>query len=70
MHAHQARCLYQSLLAARLGRLGRAAQEAIASARDGDITWLRDQLQWFEAMVTAMWTVQLSAASESGSGRR
>ena len=51
---------YLPLLAARLDRLGRAAWEAVVSARDGDGGILRERLHRFDAMAAAMWTVQLS----------
>jgi hypothetical protein len=61
---------YRSLLAARLDRLDRAALEVVTSARDGDTARLRGRLQRFDAMATAMWTVQLSAARTARSGSR
>ncbi len=64
----------QPLLAARLTRLEHAADDAVASARDGDAVTLRDQLRRFGTLTSAMWTVQLSVCDEATararSGRR
>jgi hypothetical protein len=49
-----------SFLAARMTRLENAAHEAVASARDGDAATLRQRLNRFEALTSAMWTVQLA----------
>jgi hypothetical protein len=58
----------RSFLAARLIRLENAAHEAIASARDGDAAALRQRLHRFDALTSAMWTVQL-AECDQGSPR-
>ena len=55
----------QPLLAARLTRLEHAADDAVASARDGNAVTLRDQLRRFGTLTSAMWTVQLSACDEA-----
>lgn len=47
-----------SLLAARLARLRAAADEVVAAARDGDAAGLRRQVRRFDALTSAMWTVQ------------
>ena len=53
-----------SLLTARQARLEHAAQDAIASAREaargGNVAALRQRLQRFDTLTSAMWTVQLS----------
>jgi hypothetical protein len=64
-----------SLLAARQARLEHAAEDAVASAREaaqsGNLAALRQRLQRFEALTSAMWTVQLSVWEQApGSGRR
>lgn len=59
-----------SLLAARLTRLENAARDAIASARDGNAAMLRQQLRRFDALTSAMWTVQLSACDPGRSQAR
>jgi hypothetical protein len=60
----------RSLLTARLARLEDAAQDAVASAREaalsGNIAALRQRLQRFEALTSAMWTVQLSVWEQAG----
>jgi len=53
------------LLAARLTRLEHAADDAVASARDGNAVTLRDQLRRFGTLTSAMWTVQLSVCDEA-----
>ena len=53
------------LLAARLTRLEHAAEDAVASARDGNAVTLRDQLRRFGTLTSAMWTVQLSVCDEA-----
>jgi hypothetical protein len=55
-----------SFLAARLTRLENAAHEAITSARDGDIAALRQRLHRFDALTSAMWTVQLAVCDPGG----
>ncbi len=45
-------------LQVRLNRLTTAADEAIAAARDGDSATLRRVLHRFEALTSAIWTVQ------------
>jgi len=56
-----------SLLLARQARLEHAAADAVASAReaarDGNLAALRQRLQRFEALTSAMWTVQRECAS-------
>ena len=58
---------FRSLLAARQARLEHAAADAVASAQaaaqDGSLAALRLQLQWFETLTSAMWTVQRECAS-------
>jgi hypothetical protein len=54
-----------SFLAARMARLENAAHEAVASARDGDTATLRQHLNRFEALTSAMWTVQLAVCDQS-----
>ena len=58
-----------SLLTARQARLEHAAEDAIASAREaargGNIAALRQRLQRFEVLTSAMWTVQLSVWEEA-----
>ncbi len=58
------------LLAARLTRLEHAADDAVASARDGNSVTLRDQLRWFGTLTSAMWTVQLSVCDEAAARAR
>jgi hypothetical protein len=60
----------QPLLAARMHRLGRAAREAVASARDGNPAVLRNRVRRFEAMTSAMWTVHLSMCEHDRFSRR
>jgi hypothetical protein len=45
-------------LQVRLNRLTAAAEEAIVAARDGDSATLRRVLHRFEALTSAIWTVQ------------
>jgi hypothetical protein len=56
-----------SLLLARQTRLEHAAADAVASAREaarnGNLAALRQRLQRFEALTSAMWTVQRECAS-------
>jgi hypothetical protein len=47
-------------LAARLARLATAAEDAVSAARDGNGTALRQHLHRFDALTSAMWTVQLA----------
>ncbi len=58
-----------SLLTARQARLEHAAEDAVASAReaasDGNVAALRQRLQRFEVLTSAMWTVQLSVWEEA-----
>jgi hypothetical protein len=58
------------LLAARLTRLEHAADDAVASARDGNAVTLRDQVRRFGTLTSAMWTVQLSACDEAAAPAR
>jgi hypothetical protein len=48
-----------AFLDARLGRLAAAAGEAVAAAKDGDLSALRRHLRTFDALTSALWTVQL-----------
>jgi hypothetical protein len=60
-----------TFLAVRLNRLARAAEEAIAAARDGDTAGLRRHLHRFEALTSAIWTAQHAVcgpASSAGNG--
>jgi hypothetical protein len=58
-----------SLLTARQTRLEHAADDAVASAREaaqgGNLAALRQRLQRFEVLTSAMWTVQLSVWEEA-----
>ena len=58
-----------SLLTTRQTRLEHAADDAVASAREaaqgGNLAALRQRLQRFEVLTTAMWTVQLSVWEEA-----
>ena len=45
-------------LSVRLSRLAAAAGDAVAAAGAGDFTQLRRQLRRFEALTSAIWTVQ------------
>src|SRR6516165_1727965 len=45
----------ETFLRVRLNRLARAAEEAIAAARDGDTAGLRRHLHRFEALTSAIW---------------
>lgn len=47
-----------TFLQVRLDRLAAAADEAIAAARDGNAPMLSRVLNRFEALITAIWTVQ------------
>ena len=62
-----------SLLTARQARLEHAAEDAIASAREaaqgGNIAALRQRLQRFDALTSAMWTVQLSVWEQATATR-
>lgn len=64
----------RTFLAVRLNRLARAAEEAIAAAREGDASGLRRHLYRFEALTSAIWTAQhavcgpaLSVGNDTGS---
>jgi hypothetical protein len=46
-------------LAARLARMAAAANDAVEAAKNSDATLLRRHLAHFEALTSAMWTVQL-----------
>jgi hypothetical protein len=48
----------QTLLGVRLDRLAAAAEDAIAAARAGDSGQMRGHLRRFDALTSAMWTVQ------------
>jgi hypothetical protein len=56
-------------LQARLNRLTTAAEEAIAAARDGDSATLRRILHRFEALTSAIWTVQDAMRGPAGPAR-
>ena len=56
-------------LQARLNRLTTAAEEAIAAARDGDSATLRRVLHRFEALTSAIWTVQDAMRGPAGPAR-
>jgi hypothetical protein len=62
-----------SLLTARQARLEHAAEDAIASAREaargGNIAALRQRLQRFDTLTSAMWTVQLSVWEDAAASR-
>lgn len=47
-----------TFLRVRLDRLARAAEEVVATARDGDTAGLGRHLHWFEAVTSAIWTAQ------------
>lgn len=63
-----------SLLTARQARLEHAADDAVASAREaarsGNIAALRQRLQRFEVLTSAMWTVQRSVWEQAASSGR
>ena len=54
------------LLAARLTRLENAALQMIDSARSGEAAALRTQITRFDALTSAMWTIQLSECAAAG----
>ena len=54
-------------LAARLARLAAAADDALTSARDGNAVALRQHLRRFDALTSALWTVQLSVCASAAS---
>lgn len=54
----------------RLNRLAASADEAIAMARDGDSAGLRRHLVRFEALTSAIWTVQHAVCPPAPPGRR
>ncbi len=56
-------------LQVRLNRLVTAADEAVAAARDGDSTALRRALHRFEALTSAIWTVQDSVREPAVTAR-
>jgi hypothetical protein len=60
----------RSLLTARQTRLEHAAEDAVTSAREaavsGNSAALRQRVQRFEALTSAMWTVQLSVWEQAG----
>jgi hypothetical protein len=47
-------------LAARLARMAAAANDAVDAAKNSDTTLLRRHLAHFEALTSAMWTVQFA----------
>jgi hypothetical protein len=49
---------YEAFLRVRLERLAAAADDAIAAARDGDSAAMRRHLNRFDALTSAIWTVQ------------
>jgi hypothetical protein len=48
----------ETFLSVRLARLARSAEEAVGSARSGDVSGLRRHLGRFNALAAAIWTVQ------------
>ena len=54
-------------LAARLARLAAAADDALTSARNGNAVALRQHLRRFDALTSALWTVQLSVCASAAS---
>jgi hypothetical protein len=50
----------QTLLEARLNRLASAAAEAVAATVAGNLAEMRRQLERFDALTSALWTVQRS----------
>ena len=52
-----------TFLRVRLNRLTASADEAIATARDGDSAILRRHLRRFEALTSAIWTVQVAVCA-------
>jgi hypothetical protein len=54
-------------LQVRLDRLSTAAEEAVAAARDGNFAVLSRVLRRFDALTTAIWTVQLAVYEPGGS---
>jgi hypothetical protein len=56
-------------LQVRLNRLMAAADEAIAAVRDGDSAMLCRALRRFEALTSAIWTVQDSMRGPAGPAR-
>ena len=73
VHDSRPRSANLSLLAARQARLEHAAADAVASAREaarsGNIAALRQRLQRFVVLTSAMWTVQLSVCEQPGAPR-
>jgi hypothetical protein len=59
----------EAFLRVRLDRLAAAAEDAIAAARAGDSGEMRGHLRRFDALTSALWTVQ-DAVCESSSGTR
>jgi hypothetical protein len=59
-----------TFLRVRLNRLAGAAEEAIAAARDGDAAGLRRHLRRFEAVTSAIWTVQHAVCGPAASARQ
>jgi hypothetical protein len=57
----------ETFLRVRLNRLARAAEEAIAAARDGDTAGLRRHLHRFEALTSAIWTAQHAVCGPASS---
>jgi len=61
-----------SLLSTRQARLEHAADDAVASAREaargGNRAALRERLQRFEVLTSAMWTVQMSVWEQATTG--
>ncbi len=49
---------YETFLRVRLQRLAASADDAIAAARDGDSPAMRRHLNRFDALTSAIWTVQ------------
>jgi hypothetical protein len=63
-----------SLLTARQARLEHAADDAVASAHEaaqsGNVAAMRQRLQRFEVLTSAMWTVQLSVWEQAAGSER
>ena len=58
-----------AFLQVRLNRLTAAADEAVCAARDGNFVWLRRLLRRFEALTSAIWTVQRAVCGTAVSAR-
>ncbi len=60
-------CKVARFLAARLARLAAAADDAVTAARDGNAVALRQHLQRFDSLTSALWTVQLAVGAQAAS---